>query len=190
MTIEHTLYGSLVDRRCFFILSFLKAEKKELIYFQVLYSMRCIDNSDFMAHVLPIFLHFDIIYLTFATDFWHMLLGSLVFFHHLFCGAPRNPQGNFVQRLGAPSPPEVQLLRQVRWKSHGKKIPQNKNTTVFPAAHPTPELCFLKWHFFGGMPRRFEESESFWVRLFQVQPHPAKFTILLMVQKSCTCWGW
>ena len=69
MTIEHTVYGSLVDRRCFFILSFLKAEKKELIYFQVLYSMRCIDNSDFMAHVLPIFLHFDIIYLTFATDF-------------------------------------------------------------------------------------------------------------------------
>ena len=127
----------------------------------VLPSMRCIDNSDFMAHVLPIFLHFDIIYLTFATDFWHMLLGSLVFFHHLFCGAPRNPQGNFVQRLGAPSPPEVQLLRQVRWKSHGKKIPQNKNTTVFPAAHPTPELCFLKWHFLGGMPRRFEDSESF-----------------------------
>ena len=69
-------------------------------------------------------------------------------FHHLF-GNPRNPQGNFVQRLGAPSPPEVQLLRQVQRDE--KKTP-NTEVVCFPStSNPSKTVHFVQLFFLGAI---------------------------------------
>lgn len=101
-----------------------------------------------MAHVLPTFLHFEksisLLPQISGTCCW----APWVFFIIL----SRNPQGNFVQRLGAPSPPEVQLLRQVRSRKASQKKshkPKHKDFFWLPTPHPRTVLFEVAF-FWGG----------------------------------------
>ena len=146
-----------------------------------------------MAHLLPIFLHFDIIYLTFATDFWQKVAGLPGFFHHLF-GNSKESTGQLRSAFGCSITTGSAAFETGAVEKPWEKILQTKHKGFFwlPTLFPPSGSfwCHFFLLFFGAVffPWRVENwiggSSPFRVRLSKSYRHPAKFTILLMVQKS------